>query len=122
MARSPHHLPPLLRSGVADQWLAFRAAASDGDADPARIGRTRTDSGRTSDGRSYTRVRWYTVRGRRVLEYWRVDGLGHAWSGGRAGGSYSDPAGPRAATLMWAFFRTHRLDRGARPAARAAGC
>ena len=106
---------------IADQWLAFRAAAGVGAPDPGRIGRTRTDSGRTPDGRRYTRVRWYTVRGRRVLEYWMVDGLRHAWSGGRAGGSYSDPAGPRAATLMWGFFRIHRLDGVAGPTATAAG-
>lgn len=102
---------------VAGQWLLFRAAAANAD----RIGRTRTDSGRSGDGRRYTQVRWYTVRGRKVLEYWRIDSLGHAWSGGRAGGSYSDPAGPRAATLMWAFFRTHRLARNDGSTARAAG-
>ena len=45
-----------------------------------------------------------------------VDGLGHAWSGGRKNGSFSDPDGPRATTLMWAFFRLHALDRRARPA------
>ena len=62
------------------------------------------------------------MRRRRVLEYWLIQRLGHAWSGGRPGGSYSDPAGPRAATLMWTFFRSHRLDRSAATAAdRAAG-
>ena len=88
---------------VADQWLAFR-----GPADPGRVTRSRTDTGHT--GRDWTRVRWYTARGRRVLEYWEVDGLGHAWSGGRAGGSFSDPAGPRVATAMWAFLRPQRVD------------
>jgi poly(3-hydroxybutyrate) depolymerase len=58
-------------------------------------------------------LRWYTARGRKVLEYWSVDRLGHAWSGGRKNGSFSDPAGPRATTLMWAFFRLHALDRRA---------
>jgi poly(hydroxyalkanoate) depolymerase family esterase len=103
---------------VADQWLAFRGAED--PADPGRVTRSRGDTGRTADGRDWTRVRWYTARGRRVLEYWVVDGLGHAWSGGRAGGSFSDPAGPRAATIMWAFFRAQRLDR-AEPGRRAAG-
>jgi poly(hydroxyalkanoate) depolymerase family esterase len=97
---------------VADQWLAYRRAAADGGTDPGRIGNTRTSSGRTRDGRSYTTVRWYTVRGRKVLEYWLVDGLGHAWSGGRKGGSYSDSVGPRAATLMWQFFSSHELSGG----------
>lgn len=101
---------PLNGDRVADQWLAYRSAAAVDGPDPGRITRTRTDTGRTADGRRYTRVRWYSARRRRVLEYWLVEGLGHAWSGGRAGGSYSDPAGPRAATLMWDFFRSHRLE------------
>ena len=103
---------------VADQWLAHRAAA-EGD-DP--VGRSRSDAGRTTDGRAYHVLRWYSARGRKVLEYWLVDGLGHAWSGGHKGGSFSDPDGPRATTLMWAFFRLHALDRRAgRRLARAAG-
>jgi poly(hydroxyalkanoate) depolymerase family esterase len=89
----------------AEQWLAYRAAGS--ATDPVSEQRTRVDDGRSPDGRHWTRTRWYTTRGQRVLELWRIDGLAHAWSGGRPGGSYSDPAGPRAATLMWNFFRTH---------------
>jgi poly(hydroxyalkanoate) depolymerase family esterase len=104
---------PLNGDRIADQWLAFRAAATAGDTDLGRVVRTRTDRGRTTDGRRYTRVRWYAVRRSRVLEYWLIQRLGHAWSGGRPGGSYSDPVGPRAATLMWSFFRSHRLDRSA---------
>ncbi|MHA6782116.1 extracellular catalytic domain type 1 short-chain-length polyhydroxyalkanoate depolymerase [Pseudonocardia saturnea] len=90
---------------VADQWLDYTASSP--DAEP--VVRSRTDSGRTRDGRGWTRVRWYAARNRRVLEYWRIDDLAHAWSGGRPEGSFSDPRGPRAATLMWGFFRTHRL-------------
>jgi poly(hydroxyalkanoate) depolymerase family esterase len=89
---------------IAGQWLDFRSAAT--GTDP---GRSRTTSGRSADGRAWTAARWYGARGRKVLEFWRIEGLGHAWSGGRPGGSFSDPAGPRAATLMWQFFRLHRL-------------
>jgi poly(hydroxyalkanoate) depolymerase family esterase len=95
---------------ITAQWQAFHAAAAPAGA-PTRLGRPRTERGRTADGRRYTRVRWYAARRRRVLEYWLIQRLGHAWSGGRSGGSFSDPVGPRAATLMWSFFRTHRLDR-----------
>jgi poly(3-hydroxybutyrate) depolymerase len=67
-------------------------------------------------------LRWYSTRGRKVLEYWLVDGLGHAWSGGRKGGSFSDPDGPRATTLMWAFLPVARPGPAGRAAvARAAG-
>ena len=61
------------------------------------------------DGRRCIRTRWYTARGRRVLEYWRIDGLGHAWSGGDSKGSFIDRTGPRAADVMWTFFHRHRL-------------
>ncbi len=101
---------------VADQWLAHRAAAP--GVEPAD--RSRVDSGRTADGRRYEVLRWYAAR-RLVLEYWLVDGLGHAWSGGRKDGSFSDPDGPRATTLMWAFFRMHALERPARRPVRVAG-
>jgi poly(hydroxyalkanoate) depolymerase family esterase len=37
-----------------------------------------------------------------------VPGLGHAWSGGAPGLPYSDPRGPDATGLMWAFFSRFR--------------
>jgi poly(hydroxyalkanoate) depolymerase family esterase len=94
---------------VVDQWLAHRAAAGP-------VGRTRSRTGASTDGRAYRVQRWYTARGHKVLELWLVDGLGHAWSGGRAGEAFSDAAGPRATTLMWRFFARHALDRRLRPA------
>jgi poly(hydroxyalkanoate) depolymerase family esterase len=108
---------PLNGDRVADQWLAHRTAAE--GADP--VGRSRSDTGRSADGRRYDVLRWYTARGRKVLEYWVVEGLGHAWSGGREKGAFSDPDGPRATTLMWDFFRLHALDRRASPPLRATG-
>jgi poly(hydroxyalkanoate) depolymerase family esterase len=50
-------------------------------------------------GRSWSRLT--TPEG---SELWLVDGAGHAWFGGDAGGSYADPAGPDASAEMLRFF------------------
>ena len=41
--------------------------------------------------------------GRTVATLVEVAGLGHAWSGGAAGQPFSDPKGPDASRLLWAF-------------------
>ena len=43
--------------------------------------------------------------GASVIEHYVVDGLGHAWPGGKDGGSYSDKQGPNASALAWGFFK-----------------
>lgn len=55
-------------------------------------------------GRRFSRETTTTVDGKSILETWTIDGLGHAWSGGRPGGSYTDPAGPDASAEMVRFF------------------
>jgi len=46
-----------------------------------------------------------TGNGASVIEHYVVDGLGHAWPGGKDGGSYSDKLGPNASALAWGFFK-----------------
>ncbi len=57
-----------------------------------------------ADGRSFTCEITSTTEGRIVLEQWVIEGLGHAWSGGRPSGTYTDPAGPDASAEMVRFF------------------
>ncbi len=46
----------------------------------------------------------YRSCSRLVATLCEIEGLGHAWSGGAAGHAYSDPQGPDASRMIWAFM------------------
>jgi len=101
----PAPLPPLLVvHGDADGVVSVRNAAATAllwaDALGARAGAIRT----LQRGQRYAmRVTEFKTRGRTVVALREVAGLAHAWSGGAANWPYSDPAGPDASALVWAF-------------------
>ncbi|MDP9812228.1 poly(hydroxyalkanoate) depolymerase family esterase [Rhizobium tibeticum] len=65
---------------------------------------TQTHTGRSAGKRAYTRKIVTNAQRLPALEYWLVEGAGHAWSGGDAGGSYTDQDGPDATNEMVRFF------------------
>jgi poly(hydroxyalkanoate) depolymerase family esterase len=58
--------------------------------------------------RTGTRVEWVDENGKPVIESWKLTAGPHAWSGGHASGSFTDPQGPSASEAMAAFFLRHR--------------
>lgn len=62
----------------------------------------------TARTRGYSREITTLLDGSILLEHWVVDGLGHAWSGGKPGGSYTDLQGPDASAEMVRFFLNRR--------------
>lgn len=98
-------LPPLLvLHGDADGVVSVRNAAATAllwaDALGARAGALRTLQ---RGQRHAMRVTDFKTRGRTVVALREVAGLAHAWSGGVAQLPFSDPAGPDASALVWAF-------------------
>ncbi|MFC0401327.1 extracellular catalytic domain type 1 short-chain-length polyhydroxyalkanoate depolymerase [Paraburkholderia rhizosphaerae] len=53
-------------------------------------------------------TRDYVRGGRRVVRLCRVQGLGHAWSGGDDAVPFHSSNGPDASSLLWEFFRYQR--------------
>ncbi|SNR77432.1 extracellular catalytic domain type 1 short-chain-length polyhydroxyalkanoate depolymerase [Puniceibacterium sediminis] len=70
-----------------------------------------SDASGSTGGRSYQRKTVTGTDGAAMLDYWVIDGLGHAWSGGQAAGTYTDAGGPDASAEMVRFF--FETDRGA---------
>jgi len=86
-------------SEVNSREIVAAAAAAAGKALTVRV-----EQGRSKSGRNYTRARSIDSSGTALIEQWTIDGLGHAWSGGNALGSYTDPSGPEASRAMMEFF------------------
>ncbi len=60
---------------------------------------------RVPGGRSYARTVIESAEDQTAtVELWMIKGAGHAWAGGSADGSYTDPKGPDASAEMLRFF------------------
>ncbi|MFC4638223.1 alpha/beta hydrolase family esterase [Deinococcus hohokamensis] len=89
---------------TAAQWAQANDLAYDG-LDDGDIDNTADATVTGTACRSYTRYDYKnSVTGATVLQKYVISGLGHAWSGGSTAGSYSDPCGPDASTLVANFF------------------
>lgn len=108
-ARTKLTIPTIVFHGTADATVhPDNGAAVIAQALRAQSGLTEINaSGRSGGGRSYRQSRYDDAAGRSIVEHWVIDGAGHAWSGGDARGSYTDPTGADASREMLRFFLQH---------------
>jgi poly(hydroxyalkanoate) depolymerase family esterase len=90
---------------VISQWAQTNDRASDG-ADNQNIDDVAESlvGGQVPGGRTYSRSVYQDSAGNVVMEKYLVDSMGHNWSGGVLGGTYTDPNGPKASEILADFF------------------
>jgi poly(hydroxyalkanoate) depolymerase family esterase len=96
---APVNAQQVLRQTMTANRLAAPECGELDEHRPASV-----SDGHTDGGLAFTSTRWNDAGGRLVHELLLVDGLGHAWSGGLPGGSYTDPRGPDATEAIARFF------------------
>lgn len=100
---------PVNGDQVIQQFAQTDDYADDGsDNNTITATATSSQTGQVSGGYSYT-VYNYNYNGQLLLQKYKIDTMGHAWSGGSTASpaTFTDPKGPDASTIMWNFFASH---------------
>ena len=101
---------PLNGDQVVQQWMRTDSLASHGTYRADFQHPSTTSKEQVPGGYQYTVHTWNDNGGNEVQEYWIINGMGHAWSGGSYGSSYTDPQGPDASQAMVTFFLSHPMN------------
>lgn len=110
-------IPTIVFHGSADKTVHPDNGDQIADAALAALGASglaleksqRTEESRADpDSRRSLRTVYSAADGKSWVEHWAVESGPHAWSGGNAAGSFTDPQGPGASLAMLEFFLQHR--------------
>jgi poly(hydroxyalkanoate) depolymerase family esterase len=94
---------------VVQQWMHTGVLASQNGYRGNFLYPDSSTMGQIPGGHSFMLYRWSDYKGNVIQEYWKVKGLGHAWSGGSPEASHTDPRGPNASQAMYTFFMKHTM-------------
>lgn len=104
---------PTVHAHNGEQLIEAQLSAHASAPEGARNTVQSVQRGQSPGGRGYTRtvhaLAGDTAPGAVVAEHWVLHGAGHAWAGGHAAGSHTDPHGVSATAEMIRFFGDHRL-------------
>ena len=99
---------PINGKQVVQQWMETDFLASHGNYNADFNHPSSTINATVPGGQSYTVYKWNATNGNEVEEYWLINGMGHAWSGGNPY-NFTDLLGPSASLAMYTFFMHHPL-------------
>lgn len=94
---------------VVQQWMQTNRLASRGTYTADFHRPTHVTSGQVLNGYSYAVETWNASNGEEVQVYWKINGMGHGWSGGNPAGSHTEPRGPGVSEAMYNFFMAHPM-------------
>ena len=105
-------VPPGNADRLIEQFAQLNDLADDGDGgnDSVDARADETREAKATDGYAYRIRSYHSASGVEIMREVRVPDLGHAWSGGKSGEKFSDPKGPDAARLFWAFAKERTVD------------
>ncbi|MEO8972696.1 MAG: PHB depolymerase family esterase [Ktedonobacteraceae bacterium] len=103
------YVAPLNGEQTVQQWIHTNNLASQERYTANFSQPDKVTHGQVPGGRAYTTTSWNTVDGEEVQAYWKINGMGHAWSGGNSGSTYTDRRGPDASLAIYTFFMAHPL-------------
>jgi poly(hydroxyalkanoate) depolymerase family esterase len=97
---------PVNAARIITQWAQADDYVDDGkDNDSVDDVADKTFESISAGGYAYKKSIYNDRTGQPLIESWMILELKHAWSGGAAGASYTDPKGPDASREIWRFFR-----------------
>jgi poly(hydroxyalkanoate) depolymerase family esterase len=103
-------VPPVNADQLLQQWQLTADLADDGATNGSVLSKpTSTISGQVPNGLSYTVRSYGDAQTNELVQYWVVNGMSHAWSGGCSCQPYAEPKGPDATAAMYAFFVKHPM-------------
>ena len=115
-------IPTIVFHGTGDQTVHFnngkyitQAALAGFEAQGVSVVKSGSVIGSSTGKNQPTeRTQYSNAAGKPLVESWHITAGPHAWSGGSAQGSYTDPDGPDASKAMLEFFLQHSNGEAAR--------
>ena len=101
---------PVNGQQVVQQWMLTNHLASNNTYTADYSQPSSISTGQIPGGYAYITATWNADDGETIQTSWRIDGMGHTWSGGNPAGSFTDPRGPDASQAMYGFFMAHPMN------------